>query len=519
MEKRTILRVGAVILALLFLFIWFHSNRSEVVNEEVRTTAPVYEPQDTYPLPVRGVVTAQYESAIAAKQSGTVETLVGREGMVVHQGDVLAVVVDPVLSAQRDVTAYGGALRVTTANSGALDSALASMTARSSSKEAAVTAEITSAANANRVAELSQQLQATANQLTVSLPTMLSFVQENRTLFTVQSRDLYDEVTDALYGQTPGQFLLAWQNGGDGTDVIMALATATTTDAVMSAAEDLYTTITKLEEVYARSESVFYDRTVLSRDDDRLTTFATLRAQISTFASSIASVRSQVAQMGDTTALSAVSSDEGMYRADVTSAVRAEQQLYAFRSSELSTALSDAELAAADAQLALGMIRAPYDGVITDVLVDPGQFVQPGTPLFSIASDGAREVEVSVPGQLRAQLMPGVVLYEKGEVVGVVDRVVPVAHGGGITAFIALSVAYPAGTTLTGDLALPIAPRDVLKVMPRKFLSFAMTGPYVTTQSGDRIPVIVVHDRGDELLVTLEHDTAEDILPATGIAL
>jgi membrane fusion protein (multidrug efflux system) len=44
-----------------------------------------------------------------------------------------------------------------------------------------------------------------------------------------------------------------------------------------------------------------------------------------------------------------------------------------------------------------GLVRAPFDGVIAERMISPGEWVQPGKPLFTLVKDDPLKVEVSVP--------------------------------------------------------------------------------------------------------------------------
>ena len=44
-----------------------------------------------------------------------------------------------------------------------------------------------------------------------------------------------------------------------------------------------------------------------------------------------------------------------------------------------------------------GIVRAPFEGVISDRNVTPGDWVQPGRPLFTLVDDDPLKIEVSVP--------------------------------------------------------------------------------------------------------------------------
>jgi RND family efflux transporter MFP subunit len=82
---------------------------------------------------------------------------------------------------------------------------------------------------------------------------------------------------------------------------------------------------------------------------------------------------------------------------------RAEAELAKLRAtSALQRAMLRRELARADTQL----IRAPFDGVVASRLVDPGDFVSPGSTLLRVV-DESRFVRVALPAAEHAQLELG----------------------------------------------------------------------------------------------------------------
>tara|TARA_R110002072_G_scaffold195463_2_gene352829 strand:+ start:201 stop:1328 length:1128 start_codon:yes stop_codon:yes gene_type:complete len=79
-----------------------------------------------------------------------------------------------------------------------------------------------------------------------------------------------------------------------------------------------------------------------------------------------------------------------------------------------STQAADARRAAAAAsadalraQLALSVITAPYDGVVTARLVDEGAIAAPGQAVLNIVEDGALEIRVGLPPATAARLVVG----------------------------------------------------------------------------------------------------------------
>ncbi|WP_163558844.1 efflux RND transporter periplasmic adaptor subunit [Halomonas sp. NO4] len=61
----------------------------------------------------------------------------------------------------------------------------------------------------------------------------------------------------------------------------------------------------------------------------------------------------------------------------------------------------------AAAQLDELTLRAPFAAEVTDLLVEPGEFVAAGQPILNLAGLGAREVEIRVPASLAERLAVG----------------------------------------------------------------------------------------------------------------
>ncbi len=75
---------------------------------------------------------------------------------------------------------------------------------------------------------------------------------------------------------------------------------------------------------------------------------------------------------------------------------------------------ADAHLASARAAVGVATatesfttVRAPFDGVVTERLTDPGNLAAPGIPLLRIDADGARQVVVRVDEARAAYVQPG----------------------------------------------------------------------------------------------------------------
>lgn len=105
---------------------------------------------------------------------------------------------------------------------------------------------------------------------------------------------------------------------------------------------------------------------------------------------------------------------------------------------QLTASLTAQETMVATAQRARdnALVRAPFDGVISDRAVDPGAFVATGSPLLSIVDLSSLEVEATAPVAYAPDLAPGLAVDLTVEgfggriFAGKVDRLSPVAMEG-----------------------------------------------------------------------------------------
>lgn len=67
---------------------------------------------------------------------------------------------------------------------------------------------------------------------------------------------------------------------------------------------------------------------------------------------------------------------------------------------EASRSGAESRWAEARRRLGEGVLTAPYDGAVTEILAEPGEYLPVGRPVLRLAGDGLREVEVGVPESL-----------------------------------------------------------------------------------------------------------------------
>jgi len=93
--------------------------------------------------------------------------------------------------------------------------------------------------------------------------------------------------------------------------------------------------------------------------------------------------------------------------AEVTSTMELEQATTAVRTFGGGRTSARAQLDEARRMLAEANLVAPFAGVVTDVLLQPGEFAMPGRPVLILSGDDGIEIEVEVPEVAVGRIEPG----------------------------------------------------------------------------------------------------------------
>lgn len=146
-------------------------------------------------------------------------------------------------------------------------------------------------------------------------------------------------------------------------------------------------------------------------------------------------------------------------------------------------------VAEAGAVRAYGSLRAPFNGVVTQRLVDPGAFAAPGMPLVTVQQSSSLRVSAMVPPGVAQALARGRAVsltLEGAEATGTIEGVVAAPSGGLYTVNVLVrnpDGRYPTGGSAT--LLLPGAPRTV-RLVPQEAITREgdLTGVLVKTSDG-----------------------------------
>lgn len=144
-------------------------------------------------------------------------------------------------------------------------------------------------------------------------------------------------------------------------------------------------------------------------------------------------------------------------------------------------AAQEAQLASLDLNLANATIHAPYAGVISERSLDPGQSVNPGTPVVTLVDTSAMEVAATASLSDAIQIAVGqpvtitVESLSNRAFTANVDRISPVAAQGTRTLPVFLTLDNPdgilrGGMFVTGQIVVDAA-QDVLSIPARAVLT------------------------------------------------
>jgi membrane fusion protein (multidrug efflux system) len=74
-----------------------------------------------------------------------------------------------------------------------------------------------------------------------------------------------------------------------------------------------------------------------------------------------------------------------------------DRQMTSCMSAREQVAAATARTAMMSKSVADGLVRAPFDGVVSEKMIAPGEWVAPGKPLFTLVKDDPLKIELSVP--------------------------------------------------------------------------------------------------------------------------
>lgn len=506
---RTVALVSAAALFAVVLFVAL-PDKSRVVSDDQTVPTHILVRAERIPLPFEGVLVSKEDAVLASQAQGRLSDLPAREGSVVHAGDVLAVVGQPVLAAQRSTLV--AKIRLMEEQRGLVeaerDTALV-LAAKAAQTNATVgTAQV--ALTDAQVSTAAKALRVTLTQQYLSATEALKFLADTAALSTSEVSELRVKAARTLAGSERASYLgQRVMTGGRDRGLYDDLQALKTDEpqVLLDLSQRLLDGLSTLARAYESAERKAYERTSALSEGER--------AQYNTYRNAVRTAQASVegAQGMLRTALEA--HELAVATAGGTRTVRDAEleqakvvQAGEMRVSGATLANLYAELRALDASLGEAVVKAPYTGTIVETFVDPGTYVAPGTPLVRIQSATGLEVRATIPGRYLSRMTIGASATFRDGGAGVLDRISPHVdeRTGGVTAYIVLNAVeapYTTGSHIRGELELVVdKDEDGVYGIPHRYLSFDWSGPVVRTETNMTLPVTIVRDMGQVVYVT-----------------
>ncbi len=500
-----------------FTFIQSDTAVEDTVPEVSVASAPAKHTA-TIAYPAAGLVEAGESVTLYAKRSGFVERILATEGDVVEAGATVVLAVDPVTKSRLAVQDEAGVLTILKATSATVGADQQETVATIGYDQSVASSTLSNAASIARAEAAKKKLLVTLAQVEAVVPQVLRFVQDNKTLFTSTSMDLYTEVVEAFYKQEPNYLRIGQTSSGEAEALLMQVAEVknSSSSEMLAVAEAVQVQLGILSELYARSESEFFDKDELASTALELSVYSELRTSLATLSTQVVASIDAASALQSGQNINAVTTTAGVASAQVGKDTATSLRDITAQIENATERLSSAELNVLVEEIGLGVSAAPFASVVTEVYVDQGQYVEAGQPLVRLSGSGSQEIKIKLSGAATS-LQVGDVFMVGNKTVGVIDRIVPVLEAGSATAYIAFTEPQTVGSVVRGELMVTVGAG--LSTINRDYMAFDISGPYVVTRAGEKIYLKIVHDNGAELVVKGERAINEELVPAFGIRL
>jgi multidrug resistance efflux pump len=515
-----ILLVGVVLL----LLITWPDEETDTVSNYSKNEPSFVVATSSLPVRVSGFVEATDQAVVSARTSGVITEYLVAEGSYVTAGNILVRQSSPVHDAQ--IALRDAEVRLTNAQqSSMIDSAITtaeqSAVVAFSAEEIAILSEL---GYDNRTQEAIDALLSKSQQGVTVLLDALQFVNTNRVLFNADSLRNYDTVVTNLYGSRPSHF-----QGGLLTSInetedlrseiteLLKLETVSPLD-VLNVQALLALQHQALIAVYEVAEADVLDRRKFDRDDAVYTSYFLQRT---TLVDSLAELQTRGATVREITDKAIAEAVERETDVAVTTLERESAKRQAVFSADIASAqlvVAESARMVALAEKSLADVLAPFNGVVVKRLREVGEYATAGSPVLLLSGVSGKEMTVTVPAVFASAVAVGQTFLVDGKPVGVVERYSPVSEAGAVTIVIVLDdTTFRVGETVVGTIELTDG--DVVHALPRSYVHFSSSGPYVVDTAGEKTPVAIVYDTGSDIYVTGKDILGQSLKPAYSISL
>lgn len=520
------LGLGIGVLIISFIVHTALSEDSDVVETATKKSQTLYVPESTSVLPygVSGIVESSHSVVVRAETAGVIQSLHIVEGSVVGQGETVLTQHTPVLESQIALGQAQGVLASLMQNSSLIQGAGAAHTTSVLVDSANTARALTETRNAVNVEDATKLLATQLQTSLIELVAALDFIDTKRSYFPKESAKLYNETVSALYGTQPSflsnSIIYRVSSHDDMLEIFQSLKEAEHMDTqkLLELSRLVDTEIGTASTMFFNAEHDFFDEKLIEVNSEIYTTYLNHRRALVGGASGLEAAIATLQTAQNNGALSLHGEDTQVSLGEINYRTAQDALKNTGAIFDQTNNVSERQLDVLYAQRSLGAPSAPFTGVVSEIYVEDGEYVTPGTPLMKIVGSGARELEVRVPASMLPFLKEGLPFVVSGETKGFVSRFAGVLTEGSVAVFIELTGASSlVGGSMEGDILFDID-STLLTMIPRSYVFFNGNGSYVRTESGSAVPVVIVYDTGEMLYIRSSSALVTNLLPAVGIA-
>jgi multidrug resistance efflux pump len=514
MKKIAVVTTGSFVF--FGMCVWYLLPNANVRSVSNTVTTPVNEgftlSSSTVRIPARGLAESAKTAVVAAKRAGVVSDVFVRAGDSVSSGSMLVQQTTPVVTAQAAEARARASLRAIERSA---DVDARTYTAAKAHVTAYSAAELAQMRRVQTEIKVDAQLVAVRAAMEQSLTTILdalSFVHAEPAVFADKEQRQFSQVTNMLYEQVPVYLQSDVQynertDSSHSSNVVARIerlrATATADLSVVetqSLAGAVLAQLRALLNVYETAESTVFDSARISRTAPRYQSYLKNRQSIQEALVQLGKANTSLRDAVHMVQQQSVQGTQNVAVSALDEARAKQQTVFAHAIASATKKVASAERGVFEAKRELGRVAAPFSGVIADVLVDPGEYATPGTPLMKVMGGSGREMTIMLPAKLASSIKPGADFFVRDEILGRVDRVYPVREGASIRAVVRFhgAAAVDPGQTISGHIRSSLNAKQY--VIPRRYIRFGSGGPYVETSNKKTYEVTILHDMGDRVV-------------------
>lgn len=483
---------------------WFGSDSTIATTAEVEQAEAITDlATAVFLLPIAGVVQSVDELVVTAKTNGTIQGDNTSVGEFVVAGQFLTEIRNPVLTAKYNSQLLASALSVLQSDVMTAEVELGEATANSLVYEKQAKDNLAYLVDDNRQEEVVQSLVLWINKARIELPTIIQFIDQNPTLLPAGSRQRLQAITNSLYGFVPSYLNISrvLYSHNQQLGLFERLTASPNNEDVIEIISELEILLREIRGLLVDAERNFLGD--LEETDNRKNQYGKNLSSIEKLVADLHQIKISHQTLLDIQNNSGIERVESLKRLDAEAITRSYIKQINEVVAKTTNDLSEAEVNLVATEIALGIVQAPFSGVITERYVTTGSYVQPGQALFKLVGNEARELIVTVPAEVSNFLRVGDEFIISGAVMGTVSKVSLVQRGQGVTVIVSLSSRLPVGASVVGEFQIALDRDKTLRNIDRSELLFSIIGPTVLDNSGHRVPIKIISDRGDRLLVKI----------------